>query len=79
MNHVLGGGGFTVSVMTMASLQVVVGGAIERPWVVEGEVKVRRILDLTVQVDHCVVDGGPAARFGAILRQLLENPDLVDW
>ena len=75
----LGGSGSAVSVMTMTSLQVLVGGASERPWVIDGEVRVRRILDLSAQVDHRVVDGAPAARFGAKLRQLLENPDLVDW
>jgi hypothetical protein len=75
----IGGGGFAIGVMTLTSLQVLVGGATERPWVIDGEVKVRRILDLTAQIDHLVVDGAPAARFGATLRNLLENPDLIDW
>jgi pyruvate/2-oxoglutarate dehydrogenase complex dihydrolipoamide acyltransferase (E2) component len=75
----IGGSGFAIGVMALVSLQVMVGGATERPWVVDGEVTVRRILDLTAQVDHRVVDGAPAARFGATLRRLLENPDLVDW
>lgn len=75
---IIGGGGGLISVMSLASLQVLVGAAIDRPWVVEGEVTVRRILDITVQVDHRMVDGGPAGRFGVTLRQLLENPDLVD-
>jgi len=75
----LGGSGSVISVMSLASLQVLVGGATDRPWVVDGEVAVRRVLDVTVQIDHRVVDGGPAARFGSALRRLLENPDLVDW
>jgi pyruvate dehydrogenase E2 component (dihydrolipoamide acetyltransferase) len=75
----LGGSGSVISVMSLASLQVLVGGATDRPWVVDGEVAVRRVLEVTVQVDHRVVDGGPAGRFGATLRRLLENPDLVDW
>lgn len=75
----IGGSGFGVGVMTLTSLQVIVGGSAERPWVVDGDVKTRRILDLTAQVDHRVVDGAPAARFGATLRRLLEDPDLVDW
>lgn len=75
----IGGSGGVISVMTLASLQMLVGGATDRPWVVDGEVTVRRILDITVQVDHRVVDGGPAGRFGATIRQLLEDPDLVDW
>jgi pyruvate/2-oxoglutarate dehydrogenase complex dihydrolipoamide acyltransferase (E2) component len=38
----------------------------------------REILDLTVTVDHNVVDGAPAARFIADLRRFIENPDLID-
>jgi pyruvate/2-oxoglutarate dehydrogenase complex dihydrolipoamide acyltransferase (E2) component len=75
----IGGSGFAIGVMTLSSLQVLVGGATERPWVVNGEVGIRRILDVTVQIDHKVVDGGPAARFGATLRKILEDPALVDW
>jgi len=75
----MGGNGFGIGVMTLASPQVVVGGVSERPWVVDGDVTVRRILDLTVQVDHRVVDGAPAARFGATLRRLLEHPELIEW
>jgi hypothetical protein len=75
----IGGSGAAIGVMTLASVLVLVGGAADRPWVVDGEVTVRRILDITVQIDHRVVDGGPAGRFGATLRNLLENPDLVDW
>ena len=45
------------------SLQVVVGGMSPRPRVVDdGEVEVRDVLDLTVTIDHNVVDGAPAAR-----------------
>jgi len=47
--------------------------------VVDGQVEVRRILDVAVQIDHRIVDGGPAARSGATLRELLENLDLLDW
>lgn len=75
----LGGNGYGFGLPTVASISVTVGGATERPWVVDGQVTVRRILDLAVQVDHRVVDGAPAARFGAMLRKLLEHPDLLEW
>jgi pyruvate/2-oxoglutarate dehydrogenase complex dihydrolipoamide acyltransferase (E2) component len=55
------------------SLQIVVGGMADRPWVVEDQLRVRRVLSLTVTVDHNVVDEGPAARFGAELRRPLET------
>jgi pyruvate/2-oxoglutarate dehydrogenase complex dihydrolipoamide acyltransferase (E2) component len=68
-----GGGGFAIAPLTLMSLQIVVGGITERPRVVDGRVEVRNVLDLTVSIDHNVVDGGPAARFGAELRQLIES------
>jgi pyruvate/2-oxoglutarate dehydrogenase complex dihydrolipoamide acyltransferase (E2) component len=68
-----GGGGFGIAPPTLMSLQVVVGGISDRPRPVEGEVTVRRILDVTVTIDHGVVDGGPAARFGADMRRLIEQ------
>jgi pyruvate/2-oxoglutarate dehydrogenase complex dihydrolipoamide acyltransferase (E2) component len=68
-----GGGGFAVAPLSVMSLQVVVGGITERPWVVDGRVEVRNVLDLTVTIDHNVVDGGPATRFGAELRGLIEG------
>ncbi len=72
------GGGFAIAQLTVMSLQVVVGGISERPRVVDGEVAVRKVLDLTVSVDHAVVDGAPAARFGAALREEIENAAVLD-
>ena len=75
----MGGNGFAIGTPTISTLTVIIGGMGERPWVIDGELTVRTILDLTVQIDHRVVDGAPAARFGATLRQLLEHPDLITW
>lgn len=69
----LGGSGHGIGVQTIMPLTVLVGGVTERPWVVDDEIVVRKILDLTVTIDHTTVDGGPAARFGATLRELLES------
>jgi pyruvate/2-oxoglutarate dehydrogenase complex dihydrolipoamide acyltransferase (E2) component len=41
-----------------------------RPWVVDDRVVVRDVLGVTVTIDHNVVDGAPATRFGADLRRL---------
>jgi pyruvate/2-oxoglutarate dehydrogenase complex dihydrolipoamide acyltransferase (E2) component len=68
-----GGGGFAIAPPTLASLLIVVGGLSRRPLVVDDEIVVRDVLDLTVTVDHNVVDGAPAARFGADLRRSMEG------
>jgi pyruvate/2-oxoglutarate dehydrogenase complex dihydrolipoamide acyltransferase (E2) component len=74
-----GGGGFAIAPPTLASLAVVVGGVSRRPRVVGDQIAARDVLDLTVTIDHNVVDGAPATRFGADLRQRMEHPaaDLI--
>jgi pyruvate/2-oxoglutarate dehydrogenase complex dihydrolipoamide acyltransferase (E2) component len=69
-----GGGGFAIAPPTLASTSVVVGGLSRRPRVVDDEITVRDVLDLTVTIDHNVVDGAPATRFGADLRRRMERP-----
>jgi pyruvate/2-oxoglutarate dehydrogenase complex dihydrolipoamide acyltransferase (E2) component len=71
------GGGFAIAPLTLMPLQVVVGGLAERPWVVGDHVEVRNVLDLTVSIDHNVVDGGPATRFGAELRHRIEDAGVL--
>jgi pyruvate/2-oxoglutarate dehydrogenase complex dihydrolipoamide acyltransferase (E2) component len=67
-----GGGGFALAPPTLASTLVVVGGLSRRPRVIGDDIAVRDVLDLTVTIDHNVVDGAPAARFGADLRRRME-------
>ena len=68
-----GGGGFGLTPMTMMSLEVVVGGMTQRPRVVDGRIEARDVLDLTIAIDHNVVDGAPATRFAAKLREIMES------
>ena len=72
-----GGGGFAIAPTSLMSLQVVVGGMTQRPRVVDGHVEPRDVLDLTVTIDHNVVDGAPAARFGAELRRIIEDASVL--
>ena len=72
-----GGGGFAIAPMAIASLQVVVGGTSRRPRSLGHRVELRDVLQLTVTIDHEIVDGAPAARFGAALRQLIEGADVL--
>ncbi|HJP32465.1 MAG TPA: dihydrolipoamide acetyltransferase family protein [Candidatus Latescibacteria bacterium] len=55
-----------------------VGRIAQRPAVHEGEVVPRWLAVVSLTFDHRLVDGGPAARFLATLRELVESPvDLV--
>ena len=58
---------------TPQSLGLVVGSTAWKPAVVDGRIEPREILNLTVQFDHDIVDGGPATRFTRRLIELIES------
>lgn len=49
----------------------------DMPAVVDGEVKVRKILPLVISFDHRALDGAQAARFMNTLIEHLKDPDLL--
>lgn len=69
-----GGGGWGIG-FQLHTLSVVIGGITVRPALCAGELVEREWLQLTVSVDHDVVDGAPAARFASRLRTLLTAAD----
>ena len=54
-------------------LGLVVGCIATKPAVVAGQIVPRQMLNLTVVMDHYVVDGAPAARFARRLVELIES------
>jgi len=66
------GGGFGIT-MPNFTLTVTVGGIARKPGVVEDRIEIREYLDLTISIDHDVVDGAPMVRFVNYFRKLLEN------
>ncbi len=50
-----------------------VSSIIPKPWVVDGEITVREILNMTILIDHDVMDGAPMARFIDRLSQHIES------
>lgn len=55
------------------TLEIILGGIVERPTVVEGALAVRQYLCMTVSVDHDVIDGAPFARFIQRLNELIKS------
>lgn len=54
-----------------------IGRIIDRPWVVGGELAVRKITELTLTFDHRVCDGGAAGGFLRYVADAIENPGTV--
>lgn len=50
-----------------------VGSVVKKPWVIRDEIKVREVLNLTILLDHDVIDGAPMARFVSHLSHLMET------
>jgi len=55
------------------SLSLIVGSIAQKPGVVEGRIEIREYLCLTIDFDHEVIDGAPAARFAKQLADLIES------
>lgn len=85
--HEYQGGSFTVSNLGMfgtTQFQAIinppqaailaVGGILDVPVVKDGEVVAGKVMNLTLSVDHRVVDGVAAAEFMRTVQKLIENP-----
>jgi len=49
------------------------GGIAKKPGVIGDKIEIREYLDMTILIDHDLVDGAPAARFISRLAELVEN------
>jgi pyruvate dehydrogenase E2 component (dihydrolipoamide acetyltransferase) len=56
-----------------------VGGTVEKPVVIDGQVVVRRRMRVTLSCDHRVIDGATGAAFLKTLKLMLENPLALVW
>lgn len=54
-------------------LDITLGGIGEKPAVVDGRVEIREYLNITISVDHDIIDGAPATRFARRFKELIEG------
>ena len=54
-------------------LAITIGGIEKKPKVIKDKIEIRECLNVTLTFDHDNLDGGPAARFTAELKELIEN------
>jgi pyruvate/2-oxoglutarate dehydrogenase complex dihydrolipoamide acyltransferase (E2) component len=66
------GGGWGITLPNF-TLTVTVGGIAKKPGVIEDRIEIREYLDLTISIDHDVVDGAPMVRFVNHFRELIES------
>jgi pyruvate/2-oxoglutarate dehydrogenase complex dihydrolipoamide acyltransferase (E2) component len=66
------GSGWGIGTGSIYTTLLLLGGIAEKPGLVDGRIAAREYLGLTVEVDHDIIDGAPAARFVSRLKALLE-------
>jgi 2-oxoisovalerate dehydrogenase E2 component (dihydrolipoyl transacylase) len=72
------GGIASTPVINLPEVAIVgVNRIVERPVVIDGQIVVRSMMNLSSSFDHRVVDGMDAARFIQALRGLLEQPAML--
>ncbi|MEO6826490.1 MAG: dihydrolipoamide acetyltransferase family protein [Microbacteriaceae bacterium] len=65
-------------ILNPGQVAIVALGTIKpKPWVVDGEVRVRSVTTLGASFDHRVVDGDVASRFLADVASIIEEPALL--
>jgi pyruvate/2-oxoglutarate dehydrogenase complex dihydrolipoamide acyltransferase (E2) component len=67
------GSGWGIPTASPYSLFLTLGGISEKPGVVDGHIAIREYLCLTVDLNHDIIDGAPAARFTERLKELIES------
>ncbi len=58
---------------TSSTLSVAIGGIKTKPDLINGKLINQEFLNLTIQIDHTIVDGAPATRFVSRLAELVET------
>jgi pyruvate/2-oxoglutarate dehydrogenase complex dihydrolipoamide acyltransferase (E2) component len=66
------GSGWGIGTATAYTTSLLVGGVEKKPRLVDGQLLEREYLSLTIELDHDIIDGAPAARFVSRLKELLE-------
>lgn len=55
------------------TLTLTLGGIAEKPGVADGHIEIREYLCVTISLNHDIIDGAPAARFTARLKEMIES------
>lgn len=60
------------------SFVLLLGGVSKRPWVVNDEIVVRRVMTLSAALDHRVVDASHAGKLFKYFKKMINNPELLE-
>jgi len=72
-----GGGGWGIG-LPSHTLGITIGGIARKPGIHEDQIVPREYLNVTLDFDHDIVDGAPAARFAQQFSDLVESGDALN-
>jgi len=72
------GGEYATPIINYPEAAILGLGAIkEKPRVVDGEIVPRKVMTISLSIDHRVIDGAEAAGFTNVIKEYLESPELL--
>lgn len=72
------GGEYATPIINYPEAAILGLGAIkEKPRVVDGEIVPRKVMTISLSIDHRVIDGAEAASFTNTVKEYLESPELL--
>lgn len=67
------GGGWGIGPGSVYPMSFLIGGISEKPGITNGQIAIRKYLNLTADFDHDIIDGAPTARFLHQITDLIEG------
>jgi pyruvate dehydrogenase E2 component (dihydrolipoamide acetyltransferase) len=68
---------FTANINVPENAILAVGAIIDKPVVVDGQITIRPMMNVTLSYDHRAIDGAEAGKFMRTLTAFIENPVLI--
>ncbi|MBW1692256.1 MAG: 2-oxo acid dehydrogenase subunit E2 [Deltaproteobacteria bacterium] len=68
---------FTANINLPESAILAVGAIIDKPVVIDREIMIRPMLNITLTYDHRIIDGAEAGKFMRTLKSFIENPIFI--
>ena len=66
------GGGWGI-LLTLYTVTMLIGGISEKPLVINHEIKIGKVVNVTYTFDHDLIDGAKAAKFTTVMKSLIES------
>jgi pyruvate dehydrogenase E2 component (dihydrolipoamide acetyltransferase) len=68
---------FTAIINPPQGAILMVGEIYKTPAVIDDKIEIRQQMEISIAVDHRIIDGADAARYLMRLREIIENPEFL--